>query len=131
MLGGKSMKVTVDGIKKKKKKKKKKKNITFGDKGYESAEDVAAELGQLLKKSFGADRIQVIADGDTLRLDAGTSKITLSVTGEREWEAATYLGFNSGSSPDQPQYKIGRTEPRHRFGRRNAVLHHQWHRLFL
>ncbi len=89
MLSGKSMNVTLDGVVK---------IITFSEKEYTSAEDVATELDALITKAFGSNKISVSAEGDTLSLTADTSKITLAVTGSEDGDASTYLGFDTGCS---------------------------------
>lgn len=89
MLSGKSMNVTLDGVVK---------TLTFSEKEYTSAEDVATELESLITKAFGSDKITVSTEGDTLSLTADTSKITLAVTGSEDGDASTYLGFDTGCS---------------------------------
>lgn len=89
LLGGKSMKVTLNGISK---------TITLTNQNYADADAVAAELNTQLAKAFGNGQATVSAVDNTLTIEAKNSKIALSVTGEANGEACTYLGFAPGSS---------------------------------
>lgn len=88
-LGGKSMRVTLDGAEK---------TLTFRSGSYASAGDAAAELQSMLNGAFGSGRISVAVNGDEISLDAGNSAMTISNSGSSGNEVSGILSFKDGAS---------------------------------
>lgn len=91
-LGGTSMKFSLDGISK---------IVTFENKAYTTAEDVAAELNTMLSEAFGTDKITVSSVDNTLTFTPSnsTSKISIYSSGiAEETEAISLLNIISGAS---------------------------------
>lgn len=86
-LGGKSLKITLDGVEK---------TITFSPGTYTTAESVRQELQSRLDNAFGTNRIQVGIDGDTLTLNSIGNSVVIGKTEEND--ASEILGFTDGQS---------------------------------
>lgn len=88
-LGGKSMRVTLDGAEK---------TLTFRSGAYASTGDAATELQSMLNGAFGSGRISVGVNGDVISLDAGNSAMTISNSGISGNEVSGVLSFKDGAS---------------------------------
>jgi len=86
-LSGKSMKITLDGTEK---------TITFSEGSYDSVSAVKDELQRLLDHSFGAGRVTVEENGNTLRLKSAGNSIVLGKVEDSEKDASSVLGFSDG-----------------------------------
>ena len=88
-LAGKSMMVTLDGVKK---------SITFSDKTYTSVQDVRDEMAAQLKTVFGSGKINVFGTGDDIQLATSNSTLQISVPSDATKDPSTVLDFGSYTS---------------------------------
>ncbi|MEA4831964.1 MAG: flagellar filament capping protein FliD [Oscillospiraceae bacterium] len=83
-LSGKSIDVTLDGIKK---------TLTFSEKTYLSSQDVVNELNSLLSASFGAGRVDLSLNNDSVTLSSKNSILSISLTETAENNPTGILDF--------------------------------------
>lgn len=88
-LAGKSMMVTLDGVKK---------EITFSDKTYSSVQDVRDEMTAQLRAAFGDGKIAVSGSGDNIQLSTSNSTLQLSVPTDAAKDPSSVLDFGSYAS---------------------------------
>ena len=88
-LAGKSMVVTLDGVKK---------SITFSDKTYLSVQDVRDETAAQLKAAFGDGKITVSGSGDNIQLATSNSTLQLNVPTDAAKDPSNVLDFGSYAS---------------------------------
>ncbi len=88
-LAGKSMVVTLDGVKK---------SITFSDKTYSSVQDVRDELTTQLKTVFGTGKITVSGSDDSIELSTSNSTLQISVPSDTTTDPSSVLDFGSYTS---------------------------------
>lgn len=86
-LAGKSMVVTLDGVKK---------TITFSDREYTSIDSVKEELQLQLNKAFGANRITVSENGGALTLQAAGNSLVVDKPAEEGQDPSAILGYIPG-----------------------------------
>jgi len=88
-LAGRSFTATLDGTAK---------TLTFSEGVYSTVDEAKTELQSLFDNAFGAGRVSVTANGDTLSLDAGTSTLALNNVGTEGEEVSDILSFTDGAS---------------------------------
>jgi flagellar hook-associated protein 2 len=88
-LAGKSMVVTLDGVKK---------TITFSDKTYSSVQDVRDEMTAQLKTAFGEGKIAVSGSGDDIQLATSNSTLQLSLPTDTTKDPSSVLNFGGYAS---------------------------------
>ena len=88
-LAGKSIMVTLDGVKK---------SITFSDKTYTSVQDVRDEMMTQLKTVFGAGKINVFGSGNNVQLSTSNSTLQISVPSDAATDPSSVLDFGSYTS---------------------------------
>lgn len=88
-LSGKSVLVTLNGVQK---------SITFSDKTYSSVADVTDELSSQLSSAFGAGKISVWTNGNSISLSSSNSTLQLSVPSSEDNDPSAVLDFGGYAS---------------------------------